>query len=195
MIRVYLIRHGATAGNLQRRYIGRTDEPLCDTGVRQVQALQAQDLHVDWLFVSPLLRARQTADILFPHMPLHLIENMRETDFGLFEGKTAAELADVPAYQAWVDSQCTGPIPNGEDVSHFKARCRAAFARAIADVKDDTCAAFVVHGGVVMAILEGYAQPQGCFYDYHVGNGGYIACEYSDGALRVLWRFEGGAVL
>lgn len=193
MIEVYLIRHGATAGNLQRRYIGSTDEPLCDLGVRQVERLRTQGLRADRLFVSPLLRARQTADILFPHMPRVLVSDLRETDFGLFEGKTAAELADAPAYQAWVDSQCAGPIPGGEEISRFKARCRAAFARAIGSIPDGSCAAFVVHGGVIMAILEGYARPQGSFYDYHIGNGGYIACEYADKALRILGLFQGGS--
>ena len=62
MIELLFIRHGATEGNLRRRYIGRTDEPLCEAGIAQVKALQKRGLSVDRLFVSPLLRTRQTAD-------------------------------------------------------------------------------------------------------------------------------------
>ena len=69
MIDIFFIRHGATEGNLRRRYIGRTDEPLCEAGIAQVKALQKRGISVDRLFVSPMLRTRQTADILFPKMP------------------------------------------------------------------------------------------------------------------------------
>ena len=47
MKEIILIRHGATAGNLERRYIGRTDEPLCEQGRLQALWLQQQGLHVD----------------------------------------------------------------------------------------------------------------------------------------------------
>ena len=46
MNRLILIRHGATAGNLQRRYIGRTDEPLCEAGIQQVLALREQGMRL-----------------------------------------------------------------------------------------------------------------------------------------------------
>ena len=44
MIDIFFIRHGATEGNLRRRYIGRTDEPLCEAGIAQVKALQKRGL-------------------------------------------------------------------------------------------------------------------------------------------------------
>lgn len=65
MIDIFFIRHGATEGNLRRRYIGRTDEPLCEAGIAQVKALQKRELSVDEVFVSPLLRTRQTAGPFF----------------------------------------------------------------------------------------------------------------------------------
>ena len=68
MIDILFIRHGATEGNLHRRYIGRTDEPLCAAGIAQAERLRGQNLFADCLFVSPLLRARQTAEIVFPHV-------------------------------------------------------------------------------------------------------------------------------
>ena len=85
MIELLFIRHGATEGNLRRRYIGRTDEPLCEAGIAQVKALQKRGLSVDRLFVSPLLRTRQTAELLFPQMPYTVVDGLIETDFGRFE--------------------------------------------------------------------------------------------------------------
>lgn len=108
MIELLFIRHGATAGNLQRRYIGRTDEPLCPAGQAQAETLGALHLQADRLIVSPLLRARQTAVLAFPGQEMSLEPGFAETDFGIFEGKNADELADCPAYRAWVDTGCQG---------------------------------------------------------------------------------------
>lgn len=174
MIEILFIRHGATAGNLEKRYIGRTDEPLCALGVTQVETLQKHDFQIDCLFASPMLRTRQTAELLFPKMPCTFVDDFRETDFGIFEGRTAAELSDDPAYQTWVESMCVAPIPQGESITAFKARCCTAFETIAKRLPDNTRAAFVVHGGVIMSILERYVQPQKGFYDYHIGNGAYI---------------------
>lgn len=185
MNRVYLIRHGATAGNLEKRYIGRADEPLCPEGIVQAERLGAQRLTADRLFVSPALRARQTAQLVFPAREPVVVDDLREADFGVFEGKTAAELEDDPAYRRWVDSWCLDPIPGGEDVGGFKARCCAAFGRCMAGLPEGATAAFVIHGGGIMAILEGYAGPPGSFYRYHVANCACVQCVYEAGRLRV----------
>ena len=183
MMELTFIRHGATAGNLERRYIGRTDEPLCAAGIAQAEALRDKLQKPDVLFVSPLLRTRQTAGILFPGVSPIIEPGFAETDFGLFEGKTAAELADCGEYRAWVDAGCRGPIPGGEQVDQFKARCRAAFAGAVSALPDGCRAAFVLHGGVIMAILEAYALPHRDFYAYHLRNGEALQGRYDQGAL------------
>lgn len=185
MIELLFIRHGATAGNLRRRYIGRTDEPLCEAGVAQVKALQKRGLSVDRLFVSPMLRTRQTAELLFPQMPYTVVDGLIETDFGRFEGKSADELSGDLAYQAWVDAMCLTPIPEGESVTDFKTRCCEAFAETIKNVQDGSRVGFVVHGGVIMAIMEAYARPKKDFYAYHIGNGECLACTYDGRVLTV----------
>ncbi len=185
MIEIFFIRHGATVGNLHRRYIGRTDEPLCEAGVAQVEALRKRGLSVDKLFVSPLLRTRQTAELLFPQMPYTVVNGLAETDFGRFEGKSADELSGDPAYQAWVNAVCLTPIPEGESVADFKTRCCKAFAETIKNVPDGSRVGFVVHGGVIMAILEAYARPKKDFYAYHIGNGECLVCTYDGHVLTI----------
>ena len=185
MIDIFFIRHGATEGNLHRRYIGRTDEPICEEGVTQVEALRKRGLSVDKLFVSPLLRTRQTAELLFPQMSYTVVDGFAETDFGRFEGKSADELSGDPAYQAWVDAMCLVPIPEGESVADFKTRCCAAFAETIQTVPDGSRVGFIVHGGVIMAILEAYARPKRDFYAYHIGNGAYLACAYDGETIQI----------
>ena len=144
MTRLLFIRHGATAGNLQRRYIGRTDQPLCPEGIAQAKALTALSLAPDRVFCSPLLRTRQTAQLAFPGLEPEIVPGFTETDFGPWEGKTADELADCAAYRDWVDGFCQGPIPGGEDPAAFKIRCRQAFLEIVPRLPADGCAAFVV---------------------------------------------------
>ena len=185
VIDIFFIRHGATEGNLRRRYIGRTDEPLCEAGIAQVKALQKRRLSVDRLFVSPMLRTRQTADILFPKMHYTVVDGLIETNFGRFEGKSADKLSGDPAYQAWVDAMCLTPIPEGESVTDFKTRCCEAFAETIKNVQDGSRVGFVVHGGVIMAIMEAYAHPKKDFYAYHIGNGECLQGVYDGETIQI----------
>lgn len=172
----WLIRHAATAGNLAKRYIGRTDEPLCAAGRAQARARAAAAPDVDLLFCSPLRRCRQTAALLFPAQAQHIVDGLRECDFGLFENRTAVEMENDPAYCAWVAGDCAGAIPGGESVAGFQARCCAAFAATLRLVPEGNAAAFVIHGGCIMAILARYAVPRRPFYSYRVENCGLIAC-------------------
>lgn len=185
MKELILIRHGATAGNMERRYIGRTDEPLCEAGIAQARALAQERFAPDVVVVSPALRARQTAQLIFPELPVTAAPGLRETDFGDFENKTAAELSGDPAYQAWVNSQCQGPIPGGESVTGFKARVCTAFLEAVNALPEGCRAAFVVHGGCIMTILEAFARPARSFYDCHVGNCGWVRCCWEGETLQI----------
>ena len=184
MMHLYFIRHGATPGNLERRYIGRTDEPLSPQGREQLRGLTPPA--VDRVLVSPMLRTRQTADLLFPNQPHTPVEGLQETDFGIFEGKTADELSAEPAYQAWVDAYCATPIPGGEAVEDFKDRTCRAFLRAVRQLREEGSAALVLHGGGIMAILEAFALPKRDFYDYHVSNGTLVSCLWDGDNLQVL---------
>lgn len=154
------------------RYVGRTDEPLCEAGV--LQARNCQDVpEGDVLLVSPMLRCRQTAEILYPGRHQEVVEDFRETDFGVFEGKTAKELEGDPRYSAWLDSFCEAPIPEGDRVAEFKARCVKTFLERVNDGENPV---FVVHGGVIMSILEALALPKKTFYEYHVKNCKVVSC-------------------
>lgn len=188
---VYLIRHGMTNGNREKRYIGRSNEPLCGEG--KVQAAALKDTHFpafDRVFTSPYLRCVETASILFPDTEFTAVYGLRECDFGIFEGKTAAELERSAAYHGWLATGCTGPIPGGESVEDFKARCRIAFLEAIAETPENSACAFVIHGGCIMAILEAYAVPKRAFYDCHIKNCGFVRCVFNGRVLTI----EGGSL-
>ena len=94
--KLHLIRHGMTAGNLQGLYIGSgTDLPLCDEGRAQLAELKERFVYpqVDTVFSSPLLRAVETANILFPGAAHQFtVHDLREAGFGKFEGRPVKDL-------------------------------------------------------------------------------------------------------
>lgn len=185
MAEFFLIRHGKTAGNLLGRYIGsRTDEPLCDEGREGLAGKQLPE--IERLYVSPMKRCVETAEILWPEFDrkkMQIVTDLRECDFGDFENKNYKELSGNGDYQAWIDSNGTLPFPNGESMDLFKSRCLEAFAQIVEEVsgaeqkwKDSGetgifRAGIVVHGGTIMAILEQYGYPKRAYFDYQVKNG------------------------
>ncbi len=94
--KLHLIRHGMTAGNLQGLYIGSgTDIPLCDEGRAQLKELKERFEYpqVDTVFSSPLVRAVETANILFPNADHQFtVHDLREAGFGVFENRPVKEL-------------------------------------------------------------------------------------------------------
>lgn len=168
---ILLVRHGATAGNLLRRHIGVTDEPLCPEGRA---ALSVLDGTVDTVYVTPLLRTQETASILFPQAVQEVVEGLREMDFGAFENKNYQELAHDPSYQEWVDGWCEGPCPGGESRRQFCDRVCAAFAALVDDAlaKKLPRLVIVAHGGTIMAVGEAFALPKKGYFDWKVPNGG-----------------------
>ena len=104
--KLHLIRHGMTAGNLQGLYIGSgTDIPLCDEGRAQLAELKERFEYpqVDTVFSSPLLRAVETANILFPDAKhTFTVHDLREAGFGKFENKPVKELVHDEDFKKWI---------------------------------------------------------------------------------------------
>ena len=168
-MKLYLIRHGLTQGNLEHRYIGcRTDEALCDEGITRLRMLRLPP--VDRVLVSPMKRCIQSAEILYPAVRPETVRDFRECDFGDFEGKNYKELNGDPAYQAWIDSNGELPVPGGESRKQFAERCVRAFEKLDLFAGDADCA-LVAHGGTLMAIMEVCAMPRGSYFEFQTGCG------------------------
>ena len=179
---VYLIRHGKTRGNLEGRYIGRTDQPLCPQGRVELQGRTGPA--ADRVIVSPLLRCRETAALLYPGRDVKVVDGLREADFGAFEGHTYEELKDDPRYRAWLDSAGAAAPPGGESRAAQQARALRAFQSVMAACGEDERVAFVVHGGTIMCLLEAL-EPSHRFYHWQAPNGGGYACGWDGERLMV----------
>ena len=191
-MKIYLIRHSLTAGNLERRYIGRTDEELCREGRALLDQRMKRGVYpaADRIFTSPMKRCVQTAQIIYPGRELAVIDALAECDFGRFENKNYEELKDRPEYQRWLEGCGTLGFPGGESKDGFAARILEGFAKALklcgyqrtepdagcgaedrGNEPEVTSAAFVVHGGTIMSNKKKYAFPKGEYYDFQIGNG------------------------
>ena len=97
-----------------------------------------------------------------------LCPELREMDFGSFEGRGWWEMEEDPAYRAWVDGGCRGRCPGGEDKAEFSERVNSCFERILeaetdkADTGEDLV--IVAHGGTQMALLEKWGVPQREYY-------------------------------
>lgn len=153
-MKLWLIRHGLTRFSEERRYQGRLDEGLSENGRA---ALKTASFRPDAIYVSPALRARETAAILFPQAGQLVLPGLREMDFGAFEGRGAWEMENDAAYRAWVDGGCAGRCPGGESRAEYTERVCAA-ADAILQSGREECVV-VAHGGTMMALLDGRGEP------------------------------------
>ena len=132
-----LLRHGQTALSAERRFAGRGDIRLTDLGLEQARAAAvrlAERGGVDLVLTSPLLRARQTAEIVAAAVgaPLEMDDDLAETDFGNWEGMTFGEvMARWPdEMAAWMADPEIAP-PGGESFAAVAVRVDAALDRLL----------------------------------------------------------------
>lgn len=171
---IYLLRHAKTAYNAERRYQGILDIPISDEGRLQ---LRRADFDPAVVYTSTLQRTAQTARVLFPDAQLVPVNDLREMNFGAFQGRTYLEMEHDEAYCAWVDGGCTGRCPNGETQAEFSDRVCRAFAQLV----DQALAAredrltIVAHGGTQMAAMERFAEPHRAYHEWCASNAsGYV---------------------
>lgn len=134
------------------------------------------------LWCSPLRRCLETAGLLFPGTQPMIHPDLRECDFGLWEGKNYGDLEKDPAYQAWIDSGGRLPFPGGESMEVFRQRCVDAFREILRRSLSGGAGrmVMVVHGGTIMAVLSALADPRKEYYHWQIGNGDWIDCIYRE---------------
>ena len=172
-INVTLLRHGRTKGNARKAYIGITDEPLDDRGIGELIHANNKGIYpaCDVLYVSPMKRCVQTATLLYPQHQQHLKENLKECNFGIFEGKNYKQIKHNADYQRYIDSDGNVAFPEGESKEDFSHRCQCAFRDIMSEQTTTDKMVIVCHGGTIMAILDKYSHPHSYYFKWHVDNG------------------------
>lgn len=151
---VVLLRHGRTAWNQELRWQGQTDIPLDEVGLQQAAAAAEvlAELEIAKIVSSPLQRARVTAQLLSDRrgVPVEVDPRLRETDGGLWEGMTQAEIRAQYNDEliAWFGDAAAPAGINGETRHQIAARFHAAVEHHV--VPNETIV-IATHGGVARA--------------------------------------------
>lgn len=173
--KIHLIRHALTEANLKGQYVGVTDIPICSQGIQELKELKEKFEYpkAEKYFRSPLLRCKQTLDILYPDVQSTAIDGLHERNFGDFEGKTAQQLQHDSRFAKWLASSAVDAPPNGESILQFKDRICDSFENLMDYLISNGIhsAVIVAHGGTIMGILASYGLPRAHYLDWAVGNG------------------------
>ena len=162
---IYVVRHGETEWNAINKVLGRTDMPLNDTGIQQAHeiACALKDLNIEVFLCSPLIRARQTADVISNETGIDykVDERLIEQDFGSFEGVYRYDEAYQNAKREYF-----ARYPGGESFFDLAARVFPLIKEL--EGKD---ALLVTHGGICR-IIRNYFEDMGNeeFVQFSQGN-------------------------
>jgi len=155
--KVILIRHGHTTWNTKGRYCGLSDIELNTKGKRQARQLRPmmRKQGIDNVYSSDSLRALNFAEIVFKRFQIKRITELREMDFGIFEGLTYNEIMKRYAkiYKRWLEDPFAVVIPNGESLKHLNDRANRALSKIVSGNKNKVIA-IVTHAGPIKMVLS-----------------------------------------
>ncbi|HYC55301.1 MAG TPA: histidine phosphatase family protein [Candidatus Binatia bacterium] len=173
---LFFLRHGETEWNRQRRIMGDMDIPLSARGREQCQGMAAllDGFGIARIRSSPLLRARQTAEVMAQALglPVEYDEGLVEVRFGEWQGKTYDEIFGDPRFHSFVADPVAHPTPGGETIADVQARGLASAGNVAAGDR----ILMVSHGDIIRSVLCHYMSiPLSEFRRIRVDNCGLAA--------------------
>ena len=174
---LYIIRHGRTEWNKIHKLQGRTDIPLNEEGISQAEeaAEKYKDVHFDIAFCSPLIRARQTADILLKgrNIRIEYDDRLREMSFGIYEGiENCFDIPDCPVNVLFKDPANYKGVPDGETLEDLFKRTGEFLDEKIEPLlKEKKDILIVGHGAMNSSIIcQRRNTPVAHFWDERIDN-------------------------
>jgi broad specificity phosphatase PhoE len=143
MTSIILIRHGETEWNIEGRYQGQADPPLNSQGVHQAEELvqELQNSGIKVLYTSPLLRTRQTADILANNLMVPVIDEPRlmEIHQGDWQTRLRSEIEQLypELFSNWETNPWEVTPPGGEHLSEVQDRVYGAVDDILSSSSND----------------------------------------------------------
>ena len=147
---LYVVRHGETIWNHEKRVQGITDIPLTLEGIKNTKELKdlVSSLNIDVVISSPLSRARETAKILVDSkLPINIDDRIKERDWGMNEG---ASIDEVDRWDCW-DVILNTKVQNIECIQDFMYRV-SSFIEEIKEKYKDKNVLVVTHSAVIRVI-------------------------------------------
>lgn len=157
---LYIMRHGKTDWNAKYKLQGRTDIPLNDDGRKMAEnaGIEYTNVHFDICYCSPLVRAKETAEILLKdrNIPVITDDRLVEMCFGVYEGKeNYFNLKDSGIYELFhCPEKYVVPVENGESFEELYSRT-GEFIREVIDpqLKENKDILIVGHGAMNNSII------------------------------------------
>lgn len=178
--RLILIRHGETDYSLDRRYCGFTDVCLNKRGIKQAEELcqRLSREKIDKVYSSDLKRTREFASIIFKDREIEIIPELREMDFGIFEGLRHEEIMKTHAdvYKKWLRDPLNTLIPKGDSLVDFKERIEEVVER-IVSLNKDKILAIVTHAGPIKVIMNNITKSEN-IWGINPELGSFRSCVY-----------------
>lgn len=189
--RFLLVRHGETEWNRQKKFQGQIDVPLNENGKNQSNAAAEflKNVEIDAAVTSPMLRPKETAEIILqyhPNVELELLPDLQEISHGLWEGKFEGEIEkDFPGLlKDWQETPETVQMPEGENLQQVWSRAIAAWQSIVLKYsKQPKTVLVVAHDAINKAILcHLFDLGPEHFWNFKQGNGAVTAIDYPKGA-------------
>jgi phosphoserine phosphatase len=155
--RLYILRHGLTAWNEEKRIVGHNDLELSPRGRRQAE--RARELlapcEIERALTSPLTRTRQTGEIVLGEREIELRQEPRLIELALagWEGRRRSELRDDERWQRWITTPHLTTTPEGEHLEDVERRAVAALREGLEALSDGGGLAIFTHGGVARVLI------------------------------------------
>ncbi len=157
LTKLFLIRHGETGWNAKKRYFGMTNTGLNAAGIKQAKELRKkyENAHIDRVYTSDRKRALEFARIIFPDREPEIMQDLREYDFGAFEGMTHAQLMkkQEKTYRKWITDPYNTTIPCAEAMDEFEKRVVRSIKRIVSGNRGKTVVV-ITHGGPICVIMN-----------------------------------------
>jgi alpha-ribazole phosphatase len=155
--KLLLLRHAVHTAVESRRFYGSTDIHLSDRGLLQAASVSSviQEYHPERCFCSPLKRCIETIQPS-ANIPIEILSDLREVDFGSWEGKTFDEIQaiDPAVVDRWAEFDPAFAFPGGECLGDFLERIRRV-GSFMASVPEQTVLA-ITHAGVIRSLICHY---------------------------------------
>ncbi len=153
--RLILVRHGRINCDVAGAYIGKTDIPLSVEGLDQAEAVakRLQAMQWDRWFCSPMKRCQDMLEALKPTHPGFTLEDLKEIDFGDWEGKTFDDIAASwpQLVDQWAGFAPGFRFPEGDAPSAFFNRVGIVVEQLLRDEAENLLV--ITHGGVIRFML------------------------------------------
>jgi broad specificity phosphatase PhoE len=188
---VIVVRHGATEWSRSGQHTGVTDLPLLPDGEEDGRRLRRvlAERHIAHAFVSPLIRARRTAELAGltdGEIDLRVDPDLVEVDYGAYEGRTTKEISAElgRSWSLWHDGTVPGETP-GETLEQVARRVDRVLDR-VRPLLADGDAALVAHGHVLRVLTArwlGLGPEAGALFPLATGRYGLLGYEHEWQAL------------